>query len=278
MWEVLLGTAAANKAASIGVGLSVLLGSAGAAEMTGIGPAVRELVVPVAESESDAEETPLEELAASPEPIEVESEDADSDELSILEEDEDADDANNGGEHFISDAEDAPGNLTWHLRGGAFHLRGLLVDEGGLAVRTAGPDGGTVDLPIDPELISVHIPGANGNRPAADDEADEPASIEDYVGYLVSASGECSDPEAESEETECTVTELRVLGQAGQGDDDDDDASLTTEALDADEDADDADESDDSEESEDDESEDGDNRGRGRPDHAGPKLSEGSDS
>jgi hypothetical protein len=41
MWEVLLGTAAANKAVSVGIGLSVLLGAASTTEMTGIGPADR---------------------------------------------------------------------------------------------------------------------------------------------------------------------------------------------------------------------------------------------
>lgn len=200
MWELLLGTAAANKAVSVGVGLSVLLGAAGTAEMTGIGPAVREIVNPQASQDADTEEIEVE-------AIEVE-------ELALEEESADADHPQNDNQALVAAADDAPGNLVWHLRDGAFNLRGILVDDGhGLAIRTAGPDGETVDLAVDGELVAASIPGARAQGPESDGEI----NLEDYVGYLVVASGECSEEEIdEVTEVTCTVQSLQILGSAGQ--------------------------------------------------------------
>lgn len=251
MWEVLLGTAAANKAASIGVGLSVLLGAAGTAEVTGIGPAVREIVQPEAtqtETETNSEDTEITVAA-----LEDETTESEQDELAVEEENDDADDPNHDRERFIADADDAPGNLTWHLRGGAFQLRGILVADDGLAVRTAAPDGGTIDLPVDAEFVTAHIPGTNENRPGDASER----TLEDYVGYLVRAHGECTEAEVDGEATECTVEELHILGNAGQSDAEDGESEA----------------SDDSEESEETDGTDDepDEQTHGKPEHAGSK-------
>ena len=242
MWEVLLGTAAANKAASIGVGLSVLLGAAGTAEMTGIGPAVRDIVVPAQSEEQDAD-TDGDEIEV--EDIEVEDIDADeieTDEIVSEEELEHADHPQDDREQFVAATEHAPGNLLWHMRYGAFHLRGILVDEDGLAVRTAGPDGETVDLPIDPEFIAAHMLGPASQSGRADEES----SLDDYIGYLVEASGECTEPAGDGEgdaaaTVECTVNELRILGSAGQPEGNADAEELTLEGDGIESDDDDAD-------------------------------------
>jgi len=283
MWEALLASAAANKAAALGVGLSVLLGSAGAAEVTGIGPSVRDIVhdavVPASSTqELEAEGTP----EATPTP--------EATVLALVEEDEDALDAADDQEHNVLAADDAPGNLVWHQKDGAFHLRGLLVE--GVMVRTAGPDGEPIDLLIDPEA-TFQVPGG---KPSADDDG---PLLEDYVGYLVQASGVCSEPaptseasiedesqaielEGESQEIEsesveleaiqvainsdCTVTELRVLGNAGRPGTDDDLAPVDEESSQsaANEDGDDG-ESVEATPSADDP----DTDGHGKPDHAG---------
>jgi hypothetical protein len=198
MWELLLGTAAANKAVSVGVGLSVLLGAAGTAEMTGIGPAVREIVNPEASQDADAE---------------IEVEETDSEELALIEESEDADHTQNDNQPLVVATDDAPGNLVWHLRDGAFNLRGVLVGDNGLAIRTAGPDGETVDLAVDAELVEASIPGSRAQGPGSDGEI----NLEDYIGYLVVASGECTEEEIdEATEVTCTVQSLQILGSAGQ--------------------------------------------------------------
>lgn len=259
MWEVILGTAAANKAASIGVGLTVMLGAAGTAEMTGIGPAVREIVVPAQSEDAGADEITVQEIETATEEVVADEEGAD------------ADHSQDHKEHFVAAADDGPGNLVWHERGGAFHLRGILVESGdGLAVRTAGQDGETVDLPIDAELVDGRIPGAAGRR----DQTEAQSSLSDYVGYLVRASGECADPAvegAEGEAVECTVTELHVLGNAGQGEGDTAAVELATEGseLESNEDA--------SEEA--DKGTGGPSRDeRGKPEHAGgPKHAPPSD-
>ena len=227
MWEVLLGTAAANKAASIGVGLSVLLGAAGTAEMTGIGPAVRDIVVPAQSEEQDAD---------------TDADEIETDEIVSEEELEHADHPQDDHEQFVAATEHAPGNLLWHMRYGAFHLRGILVDEDGLAVRTAGPDGETVDLPIDPEFIAAHMPGPASQSGRADEES----SLDDYIGYLVEASGECTEPAGDGEgdaaaTVECTVNELRILGSAGQPEGNADAEELTLEGDGIESDDDDAD-------------------------------------
>jgi hypothetical protein len=266
MWEVLVGSMAANKAASIGVGLSVLLGAAGTAEVTGVGPAVREIVRAEATQtdQQDADESgEAAELVV--ETIEEDALEATTEELNVEEETEDADPPQDDREHFSVADEDAPGNLTWHLRGGAFMLRGVLVEgDHGLAVRTAGPDGDTVDLPVDPALVTARIPGENGRGAQADSET----TIEDYVGYLVRASGNCTESD-DTDATECTVEELHVLGEAGQNGDDEEAETSETLALESESD-DDSDEGD-SDEGDSDEDEDEDDEGHGKPEHAGPK-------
>jgi hypothetical protein len=281
MWGALLASAAANKVVAIGVGATVIIGSAGAVEVTGIGPTVRDIVHESADAQpEDTQELNDSELAL----VEDEPEDA---ELAV-EEVEDAGDEGNGGEHYTLAAEDGPGNLVWHERDGAFHLRGLLVDEDGIAVRTAGPDGETVDLVVD-ESVELNVPGGHGKN------ADEPV-LEDYVGYLVRATGECTveptettaniDSESESvasegeselvevvptDASDCTVTEIQILGNAGRPDADDEE----TASLESDE----SDQSllatDGGDEVTDDEGQGGPPEGHGKPDHAGgPKSDE----
>lgn len=268
MWEVLLGTAAANKAVSVGVGLSVLLGAAGTAEVTGVGPAVRDIVIPEATVPAEPSEEDTEsEVELTVETIEEDDAELTTEEAESNEESEDADHPQDDREHAVVDAEDAPGNLVWHSSRGSFHLRGLLVEDGdGVAIRTAGPDGSTVDLPIDQGLVTERIPGAKSNKPQPDAEpTDGEPALADYIGYLVSASGECTAADGDDElKTDCTVNELHILGQAGQGDDDA--TSEDSEALESESDEESgADEDDESEEEADDDD------GRGKPEHAGPK-------
>lgn len=246
MWEVILGTAAAHKAASVGVGLSVLLGTAGTAEMTGIGPTVRELVrheVVATDTADTDEELDIAETAIVEESDESGDTEGLPEETSAAvesiehEEEEDADHPQDDREHFVADAEDAPGNLVWHQRNGVFHLRGTLVDDGdGLAIRTAGPDGGTVDLPIDADEVEAHIPGSNGKKNAGDE-----IGLADLVGSLVRADGVCVEPATDDDPAAgCIVTELHILGNAGQPGGEDDEASLSSDesSVELDEDAD----------------------------------------
>ncbi len=276
MWGVLLGTAAANKAASVGVGLSVLLGTAGTAEMTGIGPTVRELVrdeIVSSDTTDGDEQLTTEDDAlvlevADSEEAEATNEEAIQTEEALTEEgEEDAAHPQNDREHFVTTADDAPGNLVWHQRNGVFHLRGTLVDDGdGLAVRTAGEDGSVVDLPIDVDEVEARIPGANG-KPGED-----APTLEDLVGALVRAEGVCVDDSENAEPGDgCIVTALHVLGKAGLNDGEEAELSSDQSAVELDEgDADEAEDGDDDAgDSEDGDDQDDAKEGRGKPDHAG---------
>ncbi|MDA0351877.1 MAG: hypothetical protein O3A10_06665 [Chloroflexi bacterium] len=216
MWGVLIGTAAAHKAAAVGVGLSVILGTAGTAEVTGIGPTVRDIVrhEAVQESASDAID----------EGVTREDESAlamlDEDESTISElaleseatsEDESALDEDGEREHFALAAEDGPGNLVWHLKDGVFHLRGTLIDAGdGLAIRTAGPDGEVLDLLVDEDSVDLRIPGGHAK--------DGDIALDDYLGAMVRATGTCVASTDAEAAPDCTVETLRILGNAGRND------------------------------------------------------------
>ena len=270
MWEVILGTAAAHKAASVGVGLSVLLRAAGTAEVTGSGPTVREIVRhEVVSSDSDDSDDSDEELdatelvvegSAAPEDSDIPPEETSATVESIEhEEEDDVDHLENDREHFVTSGDDAPGNLSWHQRNGVFHQRGTLVDDGDrLAVRTAGPDGGTVDLPIDADEVEEHVPGSNGKKDAGAD-----IGLEALVGALVRADGVCVEPATDDDPAaECIVTELHILGNAGQQRDSEDEEALSSKEatidLDEEENADDGDDG-----------EGDDHEPHGKPGHAG---------
>jgi hypothetical protein len=241
MWGFLLGTAAANKAASVGVGLSVMLAGAGTAEVTGIGPLVREAV----------HLTPAEDGATAPDDqAVVQSDDVVELDLEINEEESnDVDQQENGNGALVLATDEAPGNLVWHEHDGDFKLRGLLVGEGEvLLLRTAGPDGQPVDLVVDLATVEIHQPG----RPAEggeDGEDSEDGAIEDLDGRLVIASGTCGEPLPGDEDMNpvCTVESITILGNAGQNPPDED-GSGELESEDEDED---------------------DDGGHGKPDHAG---------
>ncbi len=180
MWAALLGTAAANKAVTLGVGLSVLLAGAGTAEMTGIGPQVSDLV-PGIHSSDDGDG-------------------AGEGDAQLLEENE-LEVQNEGDEHaaVVESTEDAPGNLVTNVRpNGSFVLRAL-IGEGGATIIAAG------GFELDPGDAEIRVPGQ---------PSDEDPDLADYEGYVVLVTGSCEEGDLEGD---CTVDVVTILGRAGQG-------------------------------------------------------------
>jgi len=252
MLGAVLASAAANKAASVGIGLSVLVGAAGTAEVTGIGPVVREIAVP---SNIDGDET---EGIPDDEPLLILADDETNGAELASEEDEDADHEADGREHSVVAAADGPGNLVWHQEDGEFRLRGLLVEVGGsVVVRTAGAEGELTDLAVEGDDLDLQVPGGLAK------DSDEAPDIEDLVGHLVTASGECTEIPMTEGDIECTINKIRILGNAGQPDAEEDTESA--ESLSAD------DAEADLDEDEDDEGPD-EGKAHGKPEHPrGPK-------
>jgi hypothetical protein len=267
MWEVLLGTAAANKAASIGVGLSVLLAGAGTAEVTGIGPLVREAV----HLAPPADEAP----ATTDDGSQLVE---DVDEIITLDDEEESahvDQQANGAS--VMETDEAPGNLVWHENNDSFKLRGLLVVEGEtLLLRTAGPDGELLDLVVDLDEVEIHVPSDGHGKPAdegEDGEGEDGEEEDDLAaldGRLAIAMGTCGEPLPGDEDQNpvCTVESISLLGNAGQNPDDEDlegEGSATLQEVSDDLDDGNVDDSDEDSEDEDG----GEDSAHGKPDHAG---------
>ncbi len=189
MWAALLGTAAANKAVSAAVGISVLLaGGVTTAEVTGVGPSVLEaigIVQPAAQGEIAAE--------------------------------------SQGGEHAAEQAavpdlgeapDGLPGQLLTQLHDdGSFQLRGTLGDLVGDTTFTFTVTTATDDVDLDFAEAAIQVPG---RREGDDPQSVEPAELIEFVGSLVFVTGTC-DPVDELAGETCTVERVSVLGFAGRG-------------------------------------------------------------
>jgi hypothetical protein len=186
MWNGMLGVAAAHKAITVAVGLSMLLGGTVAVETTGVGGTVLDSVGlhQTADSHSVVHPTPTAEgtAAASAKP----------------------------------EGTALPGALVVQLhKDGSFSARGQLVD--GTSATTAVVDVGAdqrLSLPYDAAV--VHATGRPDRGTAT---PTEPVDLTDYVGYGVFVTGTCADsplPETLGKCESLTVSSIQVLGRAGQ--------------------------------------------------------------
>jgi hypothetical protein len=187
MWNGMLGVAAAQKALTVAVGLSMLLGGTVAVETTGVGATVLDSVGvhQTANSQSVTHPTPTPEgtVAANAKP----------------------------------DGTALPGALVVQLhKDGSFTVRGQLVDgtDSGTAMVDIGADQ-PLSLTYDP--ATVHAAGRPAHGSAT--PTPEPVDLSNYIGYGVFVTGTCADNPLPTTLGDCqnlTVSRIQVLGQAGQ--------------------------------------------------------------
>jgi hypothetical protein len=186
MWAGLVGTAAAHKAATAAVGLSVLLGGS-VAETTGVGPAVREAVQEVVTFSDDEGEGPEALVSATPAVGPAEGSNATV---------------------SVGKGNPLPGNLISQLGpNGDFQLRAEIASADGTTLLLTTPDG---DLEIDIGEAEVHAAG----------DAAEEIVWANYLGYGVFVTGTCLDAEPAESLNDCEtlqVDRVQLLGRAGQG-------------------------------------------------------------
>lgn len=218
MWSGLLASAAANKAASAAVGLSVILGGGAAIEAAGVGPTVRE-AVGVSQPGSD-ESGDGEQVVAS---LDLEENDAGS--------------ANGQGASVAHEVapEGLSGNLVTQVRkDGSFQIRGVLegaYDEGGeysITVRVAGLEPATVEestgegdtggeeLTLEVGTVIMLELGEDTSFVAPGKPGDEELTLAEaldaYAGQLVIVQGSCEEGELGGEDSECYVDRVQILG------------------------------------------------------------------